>query len=43
MYTAQYSGEELNWSIYDPDGDYICTVLSEAGAEAILSHLNRGL
>jgi hypothetical protein len=30
-----------DWLILDPDSDYICTVLSERGARALLSHLNR--
>lgn len=41
MYTKQSADNRHAWAILDPDGDYICTVVTEEGADALLSHLNR--
>jgi hypothetical protein len=45
MYTKEffYTNDANNeiWAILDPDGDYICTVIGELAADALLSHLNR--
>ena len=42
MYTIERANvyEDL-WSILDPDGVVIATVVSEENAEILLSHLNR--
>lgn len=36
MYTKQSADNRHAWAILDPDGDYICTVVTEEGADAIL-------
>lgn len=45
MYTTQKVNtidQSLDyWEILDPDGDWICTVIGEDNANALLSHLNR--
>lgn len=45
MYTKEYDKYEdygrLGWVIFDPDGDFVCTVPNEHQADALLSHLNR--
>ena len=43
MYTKEIAVVTDGWAIFDPDGDFICTVLYEGCADALLSHLNRGL
>lgn len=43
MYTmqpAEFSSHPDAYCIFDPDGDLICEVISEAGALALLTHLN---
>jgi len=41
MYTTEQDDSGL-WLIVDPDEIVICTVTTSRGAEALLSHLNRG-
>lgn len=44
MYTKEKSYNQVLqdvWSILDPDGDVVCDVVGEFGANAILSHLNK--
>ena len=42
MYTKEpIPSNNGQFSILDPDGDYVCMVNSEAEADTLLSHLNR--
>lgn len=43
MYTSSRDDVyEDHWSIFDPCGDWLCTVTSKEQADALLSHLNLG-
>ena len=45
MYTMEWNCDpdvEGQCNILDPDGNYICTVMTECQAEALLIHLNEG-
>ena len=44
MYTKERDDcYEDHWVILDPQGDSICAVVGELQADALLSHLNRGM
>jgi len=47
MYTTRLNGMEdegpvYQWGLYDPEGEYICSVTCQHSALVLLSHLNRG-
>ena len=42
MYTKERDDVyEDHWVIKDPQGDFVCVVIDEGDADALLSHLNR--
>ena len=43
MYTSEYDKSTGLWDIYNPEGDFLITILGgEEAANILISHLNRG-
>ena len=42
MYYTTGEAEDRVWHLYDPDGEWIASVMTEGEANSLVNHLNKG-